>query len=305
MSQGPIRVPLIPKCSACIMDSLTTLVPMLTDNEQEQFRLFKLAFHKLSEGYEQKIEPAPLSIELYQMLYSEAKVKDPYKEIKEISTEAAKQVLPSIEKLINKLDDYEKLRACIAAAITGNVIDFNTAGHRPDFDSLESQFQDILNQGFVLDDSQELWWAIKAQKGIVVFLGDNAGETLFDIPLLRLFKNHGWRIIYVVKGRPMINDATEEDIQSTEIEELAEIQNTGAWAHGVPAKMVSRDFLDIISGSDLVISKGQANIETFPEIQRELKVETYYISRAKCTHISQAVGASKGENIVLRRPATE
>jgi uncharacterized protein with ATP-grasp and redox domains len=58
----------------------------------------------------------------------------------------------------------------------------------------------------------------------------------------------------------------------------------------------------LVEKSDLVISKGQANIETFPEIQREKEVETYYITRAKCPHISQAVGAKKGDSVVLRRP---
>ncbi|TXT55736.1 MAG: hypothetical protein BAJATHORv1_30116 [Candidatus Thorarchaeota archaeon] len=305
MSQEPIRVPLIPTCSACIIDSLTTLVPLLTDDAHEQFRLFQLAFKKLAEGFEKQIEPAPLSIELYQMLYTEANVTDPYEDIKRRSIQAAEQVLPAVEKHIENLEGYERLRAGIAAAITGNVIDFNTAGHRPDFDKLEDQYQTILAEGFVLDDSEELWWAIKSQKGTVVFLGDNAGENLFDIPLLRILKDHGWYIIYVVKGKAMINDATEEDLKGTEIEKLAEIKNSGAWAHGVPMQLVSREFLETIAQADLVISKGQANIETFPEIQRELKVETYYISRAKCVHISQSIGASKGDNIVLRRPATE
>ncbi|MFW9982700.1 MAG: ARMT1-like domain-containing protein, partial [Candidatus Thorarchaeota archaeon] len=99
------------------------------------------------------------------------------------------------------------------------------------------------------------------------------------------------------------NDATREDIQGTEIEKLASIADSGAWAHGVPLEYVSKEFLDLFRESDLVISKGQANIETVPAIQEMTGVETYYITKAKCSHISQAIGAKKGSNVVLRRPS--
>ncbi|MFX0045227.1 MAG: ARMT1-like domain-containing protein, partial [Candidatus Hermodarchaeota archaeon] len=90
----------------------------------------------------------------------------------------------------------------------------------------------------------------------------------------------------------------------TEMEKLVTIRNTGAWAHGVPKKWVSDEFLRLVEESNLAISKGQANIETFPEIQREFSLETYYLLRGKCPHISAAVGATKGQNVVLRRPAS-
>jgi uncharacterized protein with ATP-grasp and redox domains len=58
----------------------------------------------------------------------------------------------------------------------------------------------------------------------------------------------------------------------------------------------------LVKHSDLIISKGQANIETVPEIQQMTGIETYYITKAKCSHISQAIGAKRGDNVVLRRP---
>ena len=111
-----------------------------------------------------------------------------------------------------------------------------------------------------------------------------------------------WESTFAVKGRAMINDATEDDVRGTEIESLATIINSGAWAHGVPARFVSKEFLQLMAKSDIVISKGQANIETVPEIQQKTGVETYYITKAKCSHISQAIGAKRGNNVVLRRP---
>lgn len=136
---------------------------------------------------------------------------------------------------------------------------------------------------------------------MLTYLADNAGETYFDIPFLKFAKEMGWTINFVVKARAMVNDATEEDVMGSGIEEFAEVSNTGAWALGVPKKWVSRQFLELVARSQLVISKGQANVETFPEIQSESGVETYYVLKAKCPHIAQALDAKKGDNIVLRR----
>ncbi|TFG94884.1 DUF89 family protein, partial [Candidatus Thorarchaeota archaeon] len=160
----------------------------------------------------------------------------------------------------------------------------------------------IQMEGFAIDDSMQLWQSLQARTGKLLFLADNAGEHILDIPLLRLLKDIGWSVTYVVKGQAMVNDVTREEVRGTEIESLVNIADSGAWAHGVPLQMVSKEFLKLVSENDLVISKGQANIETFPEIQRETNIETYYITRAKCPHISKAIGAKKGDSVILKQP---
>ena len=297
-----IEVPLIPDCSACIANSMKTLIPLLAGDEDEQNRLFSLVFKRLSEGYRDNLPPLSLSIRIHQELYESAGVENPYSEIKRISNESALKALPLIEKKTDVFEGYERLRACLAASITGNVIDYNVAEHRPDLDALVEVFDSIIAEGFALDDSKHLWSSLVSRKGNLVYLADNAGEVILDIPLLRFLRELGWKTTFVVKGRAMINDATENDVRGTEIGELATIANSGAWAHGVPKEYVSQEFIQLIAESDLVISKGQANIESLPEIQQKTGVETYYVTKAKCSHISQAVGAKKGDNIVLRRP---
>jgi len=284
------------------MDSLKILVPLLSPDEGKQADYFALAFRLLSEGYANRVEPAPLSIGIYKELYTRAGIKDPYATIKRVSTDAALKALPTIDKIIEPLEGFARFRACLSASIAGNVIDFNTAGHEPDLEGLVDVFNSIQNDGFAIDDSEHLWRFLQARTGKLLFLADNAGEHILDIPLLRLLKGMGWVVTFIVKGQAMINDVTIEEVRGTEIEDLTHVADSGAWAHGVPLHMVSKEFLQLVSDSDIVISKGQANIETFPEIQRETGVETYYITRAKCPHISQAVGATKGDSVVLKRP---
>lgn len=303
MTDDEINVPLVPECSACIIDSLGFLIPILTDDKEEQYQLFNLAYGRIAKAYERREPPIELAIELYRDLYTRTGKEDPYAEIKKMSIEAARKALPAIEQSISKLSGYEKLRAALAAAITGNVIDFNTAGHNPDLEQLGKIYEEVLEEGFAIDHSKNLWQSLTSRKGEVLFLGDNAGETLFDVPLLRIFNDLGWNVTYAVKGKPLVNDAVRSDVEGTEVDQLSKIIDTGAWAYGVPRKWVSKEFLDTVQQSDMVISKGQANIESFPEIQREMNIETYYVTRGKCSHISRAIFANKGDNVVLRRPA--
>ena len=204
------------------MKSLKILVPLLAEEEEHQMELMTYAYQKISEGYEKNLEPLILSVDLYQRLYEKGKNFDPYKEIKDRSTKAAEQALPQVEAAIARFQDYDRLRAALAASIAGNLIDFNTAYHTPELDKLVEVFDSIMEEGFKLDDSQSLWQSIQSKHGHVVYLADNAGETLFDIPLVEFFKEHGWKVTYVVKGQAMINDATRDDVKGTELENLAE-----------------------------------------------------------------------------------
>jgi uncharacterized protein with ATP-grasp and redox domains len=297
-----LKVPLIPDCSSCIINSLRTGIPLLTDDEEKQFEFFRIAYKRIAEGYEKNLTPLSLSIQLYQELYSLAGVENPYSKLKKMSTEAALRALPEVMKRIEGLSGEEKLRASLAASIAGNVIDYNTSGHRPNLDRLVEAFESVLEKGFLVDHSEHLWHTLENRRGQLLFLADNAGEVIFDIPLLRAIRQMGWKIVFVVKGRAMTNDATREDIEGTEIEDLAKVVDSGAWAHGVPFQWVSKSFMKNVQESDLVISKGQANIESFPEIQRQTGIETYYVTRAKCPHISKVLGVKPGANVVLRRP---
>lgn len=279
------------------------LIPLLTDDEGEQMRFFTYAYNRIAEGFEKKLEPVLLSIGLYQELYQMGNKTDPYRDIKDRSIRAAEKALPIIELEIRKFQGYDRLRAALSASIAGNLIDFNTAYHKPDLETLSEVFHSIMREGFALDDSESLWQILNSFQGHAVILADNAGETHFDLPLLEVMKDLGWKMTYVVKMKPMINDATRDDITGSRIEELADIADNGGWAHGVPRSYVSHEFLELVASCDLVLSKGQANVETFPEIQRELNINTFYIIRAKCPHIAQAAGGKVGDNIVLQIPA--
>jgi len=295
------RIPLSTECAVCITKTLSKVVPMLTDKWERQTELFSKAFHALSEGYANDLDVPSTLIPLMMELYSAAGVNDPFKTLKQKSVDAALRALPWIEQGINRFSGFKKFRASLSAAIAGNIIDYAHAGSVPDLESLECVFESIQREAFAIDHSKDLWHRLKSSDGKVVILGDNAGETVFDIPLVRMIKELEWTVIYVVKGLPSINDATKSDVLGTGIEHLAMISTTGARAYGTPKKYVNQQFLDLVAECDFVISKGQGNLETFPEIQNDLKKVAYYVLRVKCSHIASILGCEMNNNVVLRQ----
>ena len=274
---------------------------MLTESWENQSKLYSSAFHALSEGYANNLDVPSTLIPLMMELYSAAGVNDPFKILKQKSINAAMRALPFIERSINCFSGYEKFRASISAAIAGNIIDYAHAGNTPDLSRLKDTFESVQREGFAIDNSKKLWHHLKSFTGEVVILGDNAGETVFDIPLVRIIKELGWTVTYVVKELPSVNDATRKDVLGTGIEHLATISSTGARAYGTPKRFVDQQFLDLVKECNLIISKGQGNLETFPEIQKDFKKETYYLLRAKCSHIASILGCEKNNNVVLRQ----
>ncbi len=90
----------------------------------------------------------------------------------------------------------------------------------------------------------------------VLFLADNAGEMNFDSLLVERLKNVGLKVTYVVKGAPVINDATLEDVEISNIDKLAdEVITTGCDAVGLQKKEASPEFLEA-SAAELVFAKG-------------------------------------------------
>ncbi|MEM2142907.1 MAG: ARMT1-like domain-containing protein [Candidatus Thorarchaeota archaeon] len=302
MNPDEIEVPLAPECSACIVNSLMTMVSLITDDTSRQFEMLSHALREISEGYRSRTRPHALSLKIYLDLYSSSGVDDPYRPIKERSIRAALEALPAIEPRIQEMNGYDRFRAAIAASITGNLIDFNTAAHRPTLDTISTDFCRVLEAGFTPDHTTTLWEEVRSRVGRVLFVGDNAGEHVLDALLVREFDKMGWDCVYAVKGAAMINDVTLGDVRGSEIERLARVITTGARAHGVPLSHVSSEFIETMKRSDIVISKGQANLETLPFIQTRTGVAVYYLLRAKCPHMARRIGVPVGSNVVLRSP---
>ena len=211
---------------------------------------------------------------------------DPYAAVKAESTKEALRLYPRLKALV--AEDGDRLERAIRIAIAGNVIDFATGA---DFD-IEEGLERILNQPFAINDIAAFRKALSEARS-VLYLGDNAGETVFDRVLIEALDVP---VIYAVKGGPIINDATVDDALAAGLDEVAEVVSTGSDAPGTILSRCSAEFRALYERAELVIAKGQANYETLSEEGGRL----FFLLKVKCPVIARDIGAPVG-SIVLKQ----
>ena len=223
---------------------------------------------------------------IYRKIAQMTGVEDPFKEIKRQCTEAALRFYPELKRRIATAED--PLLAALQAAVAGNIIDFGVKNHF----NLDDDLETMLNQPFALCHYEELQQELAAAKRIL-YIGDNAGETVFDRLLIEAL---GKPVTYVVRERPIINDATIEDAKAAGLHNIAELISSGCPAPGTILPLCSEAFLRRYQEADLIISKGQGNYEGLSEEDQNI----FFLLKVKCTVIARHIGISEGA-IILKK----
>jgi uncharacterized protein with ATP-grasp and redox domains len=230
--------------------------------------------------------PPEIANRVHRIVRKETGNGDPYRSAKTRSTCEALALYPRLGALVAEADD--PLETAVRLSIAGNIIDF---GPVQEYD-LWPTIERVLAQPFAVDDGGAFRKALgKADQ--VLYLGDNAGETVFDRVLIETL---GLPVVYAVKGGPVLNDATLEDAQAAGLNRVARLVDNGVGATGTILSRCSESFRRMYDEAELVIAKGQANYETLSA--KGPKV--FFLLQAKCPIIARDVGAPVG-GIVLKQ----
>lgn len=160
-------------------------------------------------------------------------VADPYAAVKRQYTAAALDHLPAMIRLIEAQPPARRWDVAISLGILGNAMDFADPRQQRQLDgggfdmAAELARAETLAYAPGLDARAELH---QAPQGPVLFLADNAGEIVFDLPLIRLWLLDGRAVTLVGKSVPCYNDLTADDLRAL----LAEPRVRDALG-GVPA----------------------------------------------------------------------
>jgi len=212
-------------------------------------------------------------------------VSDPYKEIKESNIKEALALYPELKKIV--VSSENRLLTAIRIAIAGNVIDM---GVNKKFDLIKD-IQTILKQDFAILHFDE-FVAVLDKAASILYLGDNAGESVFDKILIEELAKP---VSYVVRDIPVINDVTYEDAIASGLGEVAEIISSGTSAPGTILALCNENFLKRFNSADMIISKGQGNYEGLSNVDRPV----FFLLKAKCGVIANDLNV-KENDIVLR-----
>ncbi len=229
--------------------------------------------------------PAQTGAIVYHIVKKVTGVEDPYEQIKAESIKEALELYPKLENYINNSDD--KLLTAIRIAIAGNVVDF---GINKKY-NLETELHNIMEQEFGIFDYTEFKEQLRKANS-VLYIGDNAGESVFDRILIEQL---GVPVTYVVRGIPIINDATFQDAVDSGIDKVAEIVSSGTTAPGTIMELCTDDFVERFEEADMVISKGQGNYEGLANVSRQV----FFLLKAKCHIVAKHLNIVE-DDIVLK-----
>lgn len=240
--------------------------------------------------------PVEMGRVIYTMISKVTGKKDPYKEIKEESNRIALRIYPELKKKVRESEN--PLLTAVMLAIKGNLIDFNLK----DAEEISSEIDRIANHNFGLEitgsnqhfDYQHFYqYLLKSHS--ILYLADNAGEVVFDRVLIeQLVDDYQKNILYVVKGKPALNNALVDDAIYCGINSIANIISCGADCPGVLLKLCSSEFLRLFLEAEMVISKGQGNYEALSEEASPL----FFLLIAKCPVIAKHIGCEIGDFIL-------
>ena len=215
---------------------------------------------------------------------------DPYRDLKAHSTRAALAIYPRLKNLV--AESADPLETAVRVSIAGNIIDFALSDELAD---LWTTVERVLAAPFAVDDLAALRSALDAAD-YVLYLADNAGETVFDRVLIETLEVP---VTYVVKGGPTLNDATREDALAAGLETCATLIDNGSDAPGTILSLCSDPFRQTFAVAPLIIAKGQANYETLSEAGPRV----FCLLQVKCPVIGRDLGAPVG-SVIVRQSRT-
>jgi len=206
--------------------------------------------------------------------------------VKARSTEEALALYPWLKTIVAEAED--RLETAARLSIAGNIIDM---GPNPAYD-LRDEVIRVLEEPFAADDSEALRSALNEAES-VLYLGDNAGETVFDRLLIEAIDAP---VIYAVKGHAIINDATVDDARAAGVDQVADVMSNGSDSPGTLLETCSKAFRRTYDEADLIIAKGQANYETLSE----KGARVFFLLQTKCPVIVRDVGTPVGSLVITQ-----
>lgn len=264
-----------PFCLCCILNKQEKLIRPYPDMEKKTEYMKKL-MALIANTKENDCAPS-LSVDI-QELYSSfwnCPAED-YTEIKKefnrfmLGMETALE-----EKIRNAPDPLEK--ALLYARI-GNYIDFaalSNVNQETVLTLLENSSSQSLDQNEYRIFLQELSSAKR-----LVYITDNCGEIVLDKLAVKILKEKypELDITVLVRGYPVINDATMEDAQETGLTDLVKVTDNGSNVAGTWIPGISQAARELLKGADMIIAKGQGNFETM----NDCGLNVYYLFLCKC-----------------------
>ena len=271
----------------CFVRQVLDSVRMITDDTQVHETILRQTLRLASE-IDLSQSPPAMAQKIHQYIRQITGISDPYLEVKNRFNTLALRMYPELKQRIEMSAD--PLETAVRLAIAGNIIDFGV-NSTIDPGQIERTIAESLTDPLDRESLKTFKRAI-SQAEEILYLGDNAGEIVFDRLLIEQLPCE--KITFAVKGGPILNDAVMEDAQRVGLTDLVKVIDNGSDAPGTILENCSETFRRRFDQSDLVISKGQGNYETLSDVDKNI----FFLVRPKCNVLARHLGREIGSLVL-------
>ncbi len=283
-----------PMCPSCLLNRAYVESRFVTDDEDLIFKAVGEALKVLANRYFTRGINAHIATEMHRRVYEVLGVEDPYREVKEKANRVAMENLPVIKAFVENQKDVFKSSA--VASIIANTFDYGVMGHEVEDEDFLTFFIREFKRGLKIDDLDEIR---ELCRGKVCYLTDNCGEIVIDTLFMREIKKICERLTVVVRGKPIISDATLEDALAVGVDTIAaELLTNGKGAIRITEDELPNDTLERLESADVIIAKGMANYESLSESRFK---PIAFLLKAKCLPVARDVGVDVGDMVAMLR----
>jgi uncharacterized protein with ATP-grasp and redox domains len=276
-------------CIPCFIRQALDAVRLVTDVQKTHEQVLREVLTLVSK-MDLNTTPPAMAQKIHRIIKQLAESDDPYKKAKQHFNEFSLKLFPKFQKLVESSE--KPFETAVRLAIAGNIIDLGVKCSLK-LSEAEEIIEQALTEPFDSTDLDDFQRETDKAKDIL-YLADNTGEIVFDRFLIEQIGTD--KITLVVKGSPVINDATLEDAKATGLTNLVKTIDNGDDAPGTILESCCEEFRQRFSLAHLVIAKGQGNFETLSDIDKNI----FFILRAKCPVIAKHLDCPIG-TLVLRK----
>ena len=276
-------------CIPCFVRQALDSARLATNDERIHEQVVREVL-RLAADLDMSQSPPAIGQQIHRLIRKLINNNDPYRELKQRFNRLALRLCVELEERVRTSED--PLETALRLAIAGNIIDLGVKTSIKESD-IERIIKDCLTADFDNQQIEEFRNAI-SQTGKILYLADNAGEIVFDRLLIEQMPAE--KVTVVVKGAPIINDATIEDAEFAGLTEMVEVIDNGSDVPGTILETCSQTFRERFEDADLIIAKGQGNYETLSDADKDI----FFILKAKCPVIAGDLGCEVGEMILQR-----
>lgn len=275
-------------CYPCLARSALDVAGLATPDEEIQRKVVQKVLARLA--VLDPDTPPPLTARfIHDTVRKLTGVADPYGPLKKQCNSMARELYPRLRELKDAADPEHRFDTAVRLAIAGNIIDFGVTsevGRETVMETIDHAMNTRVNGSTAL-----LERAVRKAEHIL-WLGDNAGEIVFDKLLLE--EIHPAKVVYAVRGGPVQNDATMADAEAVGLTKIVRVIDSGAAIPGTLTDHCSDEFVRVFNRADLIISKGQGNFETLPHDDPRI----FFLFKAKCPVVACQGQCALGDVVI-------